>query len=329
MLIYNTTSTNPYYNLATEDYILKTYTTGDILLLWQNDNTIVVGVNQNTAEEINEPYAREHGINIVRRRTGGGAVYHDLGNLNFSFITNLENAEQLTIERFTLPIVKALQELGLEAECSGRNDIMVSGKKVSGNAQSVLKNRILHHGTLLFNSNIGVVASALKVKPEKFFSKSTKSVRSRVGNIAEFLPEGFSMEQFKKHIIQSLSAGQGNRELLLTPGDVAEIQQLQKNQYETWDWNFGKSPHFNFKNMKKYPGGIVEINLLVQEGYIKKCAIFGDFMALKSTEQLAGKLENIRYAKADIKAALHGVALAEYLGAVTLEDLTDCMLNPN
>ena len=201
-----THSQNPYYNLAFEEYVLCHRTEGDYLLLWQNDNTIVVGRNQNTEAEINRAFVEEHHINVVRRGTGGGAVYHDLGNLNYSFITDVGD-DGISIRRFTQPVVAALRSLGLNAEASGRNDILVEGRKVSGTAQRRHAGRILHHGTLLFDANPGMVAGALNVDPEKFRSKSTKSVRARIGNIRDFLPVDMDLPAFWTYLKDALSGG--------------------------------------------------------------------------------------------------------------------------
>ena len=185
-----TGSVDPCYNLALEQYVLEHFREGDWLLLWQNANTVVIGLNQNTAEEINAAFVEKHGVTVVRRMTGGGAVYHDLGNLNYSFICDVGNAEELTIRRFTDPVCRALAAMGVDAETSGRNDILVGGKKVSGVAQRITNGRILHHGTLLFDSDPAMIEGALKADPAKFRSKSAKSVRSRVGNIRDYLSFG-------------------------------------------------------------------------------------------------------------------------------------------
>ena len=198
-----TGSTDPAYNLAFEEYVLTHRMDGDYLILWQNDNTVVVGQNQNTAAEINRAFVEEHHINVVRRGTGGGAVYHDLGNLNYSFINDVGD-DGISIRRFTQPVVAALRSLGLNAEASGRNDILVEGRKVSGTAQRVYKTRILHHGTLLFDSDPDMVAGALNVDPEKFRSKGRKSVRSRIGNIRSFLKQDMTLQDFWAHLRVSL-----------------------------------------------------------------------------------------------------------------------------
>ena len=200
-----TGSVDPCYNLALEQYVLEHFREGDWLLLWQNANTVVIGLNQNTAEEINAAFVEKHGVNVVRRMTGGGAVYHDLGNLNYSFICDVGNAEELTIRRFTDPVCRALAAMGVDAETSGRNDILVGGKKVSGVAQRITNGRILHHGTLLFDSDPAMIEGALKADPAKFRSKSAKSVRSRVGNIRDYLPADADLAQFRERLLRELT----------------------------------------------------------------------------------------------------------------------------
>ena len=182
-----TGSIDPAYNLAFEEYVLRNKKEGDFLLLWQNDNAVIIGRNQNTEEEIDKAFVEAHGIKVVRRITGGGAVYHDLGNLNYSFITDCTAFNKDALAAFTEPVAAALRALGAPAQLSGRNDIVIEGKKVSGTAQRIQDGRILHHGTLLFQSDPEMIAGALKADPDKFRSKSTKSVRSRVGNIADYL----------------------------------------------------------------------------------------------------------------------------------------------
>lgn len=239
-----TGSFDPCFNLAFEEFVLCNRTEGDYLLLWQNRNTVVVGRNQNTEEEINRPFVSRHRIHVVRRMTGGGAVYHDLGNLNYSLITDAPDAERISMERFTLPVVNALRGLGLDAEASGRNDILVSGRKVSGTAQRLYRDRILHHGTLLFDSDPEMIAGALCADPEKFRSKSTKSVRSRVGNIRSFLPTDMTLEQFWGYL-KSCLCENGFETGELDKQELNRIRNLKREKYDTWEWNYGKSPKYD------------------------------------------------------------------------------------
>jgi lipoate-protein ligase A len=324
--------TDPYTNLATEDYILSTFTEDDYLLFWRNDNTIVVGLHQNTQEEINTAFVDANNIRVVRRRTGGGAVYHDLGNLNFSFITDARDAARITMERFTLPIVRGLADMGLQAETSGRNDILINGSKISGNAQCLHKNRILHHGTLLFDSDLSVLSKALNVKPEKFLSKSVKSVRARVGNIKDFLPGPMSMENFSEHLLQSLTnyslAQNVKAETLeLSAQDINAIKELRASKYAAWEWIYGRSPDFNFKNIQKYSGGFLEALLDIKDGHIKNCKFFGDFMALRPAALVAEKLLGVKYTREDVADILKQLPLTEFFDTISLNEILNCMFD--
>ena len=242
-----TGSQDPAYNLAFEEYVLAHRTEGDYLILWQNDNTVVIGRNQNAEEEIDRAFVEAHGVRVVRRTTGGGAVYHDLGNLNYSFITDAGEAENLAMERFTRPVVQALRGLGLQAEASGRNDILVEGKKVSGTAQRLLNGRILHHGTLLFDTDPDKVAGALRADPEKFRSKSAKSVRSRVGNIRDFLRTDMDLPAFWAYL-KTAMAGEGFMTGALSPEELKAVETLKRSRYDAWEWNFGRSPAYDMVN---------------------------------------------------------------------------------
>lgn len=315
-----THSQNPYYNLAFEEYVLCHRTQGDYLLLWQNDNTIVVGQNQNTEAEINRAFVEQHHINVVRRSTGGGAVYHDLGNLNYSFITDVGD-DGISIRRFTEPVVAALRSLGLNAEASGRNDILVEGRKVSGTAQRRHGGRILHHGTLLFDANPGMVAGALNVDPEKFRSKSTKSVRSRIGNIRDFLPNDMELPAFWAYLKDALSGG-GLTSGALSAGELAEVDRLKREKYDTWEWNYGRSPKFDVRCKRYWDGGCLEANVSIANGVITDVRFFGDFLSVCGLEELVERLKGVTFRPEDVRAVLNDSPVGELFGGITADEVT-------
>ena len=317
-----TGSQSPYYNLAFEEYVLTHRTQGDYLLLWQNENTIVVGQNQNTEAEINRPFVEAHHINVVRRSTGGGAVYHDLGNLNYSFITDAGELQELAMQRFTAPVVEALKGLGLPAEASGRNDILVEGRKVSGTAQRLYGNRILHHGTLLFDANPDMVAGALQVDPEKFRSKSTKSVRSRIGNIRSFLKQDMDMPAFWEYLKEAL-AGSGMVFDTLTADELAQVDKLKAEKYDTWEWNYGRSPKFDMTGKRYWDGGCLEVGVSVSHGCITDIRFNGDFLAVCSIEPLVEALRGVPFRREDVCRVLNSLSISKLLGAITEEQVLD------
>ncbi len=317
-----TNSTDPCYNLAFEEYILKNKTEGNWLMLWQNANTIVIGLNQNTAEEINAAFVKEHDITVVRRTTGGGAVYHDLGNLNYSFITDVGDKEKLSIKEFSCPVLRALSNLGLNAVLGGRNDISIDGKKVSGVAQRVFGSRILHHGTLLFESNAEMIAGALNVDPTKFQSKSAKSVRSRVGNIKDFLPYEMTLAEFWQALLDELSVD-GAYLGTLTDCELAEISKNADEKYRTWDWTYGKNPNFSFSNKVRYAGGLLEVKLNTVNNVISDAAFSGDFMAVTDSADAAKSLCGVKLERAAVLSALEKVDIPSVFGGITLDEIVD------
>lgn len=323
MFYLETGSQNPYYNLAFEEFVLHHRTDGDYLLLWQNDNTIVVGQNQNTEGEINRPFVEAHKINVVRRSTGGGAVYHDLGNLNYSFITSVEDAERLTMEGFTRPVVAALRGLGLQAEASGRNDILVDGRKVSGTAQRLAKGRILYHGTLLFDSNPGMVEGALQVDPAKFRSKSAKSVRSRIGNIRSALKTDMTLPEFWAYLKTALA--DEITPAALTPEELAAVEELKRTKYDTWEWNFGRSPKYDRTNKAWFDGGGLEIRAAVEKGLLTDIVFYGDFLAVSSLEDLTAALRGCPFRREAVAEILDRFPLDALFGGIRKDEILDTM----
>lgn len=315
--------TDPRINLAIEEHALKNLDVNEsYLLFYINEPSIIIGKNQNTIEEINTDYVEKNGIHVVRRLSGGGAVYHDLGNLNFSFITKDEGNSFLNFKKFTEPVVKALNKLGVNAELKGRNDILVGERKISGNAQFSTRGRMFSHGTLMFDSEIENVVSALKVRKDKIESKGIKSIRSRVANISEFLDEKMTIEQFKEKLLQSIFEGEiPIPEYRLTEEDWKQIHEISKVHYANWDWNYGKSPHFNIQHSHRFPVGLIEFRLDVDKGQIQECKIFGDFFGVGDVKDIEDRLTGVRYEKSAIHSALEDVDIKHYFGNVEKEDI--------
>ena len=311
MLLINNTNTNAYFNLAMEEYFLKN-TNEDIFLLWQNENSIIVGKNQNTLSEINYDYVKENNIKVVRRLSGGGAVFHDLGNINFTFISCNDNSFS-DFKKFTMPIVEALKELNVHAEFSGRNDLLIDGQKFSGNAQYNYKNKVMHHGTLLFSSEINDLSNALKVRPSKFQGKSVKSVKSRVTNISSHLDKKMTVLEFKDYLMDFINKRDENSHFYeLNDKDIESINKLVEEKYSTWEWNFGYSPKYSLYNELKYPGGNVEFSLDVHDGLIKDIKFFGDFFGKEDISFIENKLRNVKHNEYSIKSALEDVDINNY-----------------
>lgn len=286
----------------------------------------MVGQNQNTEAEINRPFVEAHGIHVVRRITGGGAVYHDLGNLNYSFITDAGASDQITISRFTSPVVAALRKLGVDAEASGRNDILAGGRKCSGTAQRLHENRILHHGTLLFDSNLEAAAEALRVDAAKFHSKSVQSVRSRIGNIRPQLSEDMTLPMFWEYLKSELS-GSGLTQERLAEEEQAKIRHLKTSKYDTWEWVFGKSPKYNVSNRRKWEGGFLEPRIVVEGGHIQDIVFYGDFLAVSPMEDVCATLRGCAFRREDIASVLRHFALPRYFGSIRQEEILDTIFS--
>lgn len=312
--------TDPYFNLALEEYLLREKN-GDYFVLWRDEPCIVVGKNQNTLSEINEEYIKKHDIKVVRRQSGGGAVFHDLGNLNFTFIVEDDGKKFNDFETFVIPIIGVLNELGVKAEFSGRNDLLIDGKKFSGNAQCKYKNRVMHHGTLLFSSDIVNLSDALISKPIKFSDKAVKSVSSRITNIGEHLQESLSVIDFKNKIFEYIGRKDKDKAITaLANEEIEKVKNLVKTKYETWQWNFGQSPKYNFYNEKKLSAGTIELSIDVEKGTMKNIKIFGDFFGEGNLEDiekaLIGKKHNIE----EIQRVIDNIDMKKYFGNINKDE---------
>lgn len=318
----NEKNSDPRINLAIEEHLVRNVNLGsDILLFYINQPSIIIGRNQNTLEEINYPYVEEHQIIVVRRLSGGGAVYHDHGNLNFSFL-NANGREYLhNFKKFTAPVVKVLNEMGVSAEMNGRNDIVVEERKISGNAQYAIGTKLVSHGTLLFNSDLSTVTEALNVKTEKIESKGIKSVRSRVANISEYLKHEMDIMEFRSRVKDGILSEANNGEYKLTEQDWQEINKISRDRYQQWEWNFGRSPKFNIQKTQRFPFGQIDARIEVHNGEIQNVKLFGDFLGLRDVGDVEAQLIGVRYEKKHLQEALENVELKDYLGGLSSQEL--------
>ncbi len=279
---------DPYFNLATEEYLLKNFTE-DIFMLWRSESSIVVGKHQNALAEINHQYVRENNIKIARRLSGGGTVFHDPGNVNFTFIKKVEKLEEVNFKIFTQPIVTVLQKLGLDAYSTGRNDLMIDGKKISGNAEHIFRKRVLHHGTLLFNSQLNKLRNALKVDLSRFEHKAVQSNRSEVGNISDYLKPEMSVNEFSNYIFENISREYQDFKILeLSQEDIYEIEKLRNEKYCLWDWIYGYSPKYTYRNELITGNGKISFFLNVKKGRITESGWKGSI-----SQTLADQLSEI------------------------------------
>ncbi len=321
-------SNDPPYNLALEEYVLRRLDPRqDYLILWQNRPAVIVGRFQNTAEEVNQPYVDGHGVSVVRRLSGGGAVYHDLGNLNFTFIVQREPGGFNDFHRFTLPVLETLKSFGVPAERSSRNDLTIEGQKFSGNAQYVSGGRLLHHGTILFDSDLDAVASVLRVQPDKIESHGIKSVRSRVTNVRPYLPAAIGLEEFIARLTAEVGQQGGGLGPTYRLGEEDElgVEGLRRERYARWQWNYGDSPAFALKARRRFAQGSVEMRLDVHEGVIRDCRIYGDFLGSRDIGELEAALRGQRFALQGLRATLAEQSVEEFLGGIGREDLLDLL----
>lgn len=314
MIYLESHSMDPYFNLALEEFVFEKLDRNEsYFMLWQNENTVVVGKYQNTAEEINQSYIQSHGIRVARRLSGGGAVYHDSGNLNYTFVVDQNDYAQFNFQQFVRPVIQALKRLGVEAEFNGRNDLTIDGRKFSGSAQYARHGRLLHHGCIMLNTNLTNVADALNPRMAKFESKSVKSVRSRVTTINAHAPSPISMDLFRSTLRSCLLESGDLKQKELTEEDLAEVERLRRDKYATWAWNYGRSPAYHMRREQKFEAGMVTVCLQAEEGRIQSIRFYGDFFGNGEISEL--------------ETALTGVALDENLEKCLIERNVNHYLN--
>ncbi|MGX7059616.1 lipoate--protein ligase [Vagococcus humatus] len=324
---------DPRVNLAIETYLMKEVPVDEpILLFYINEPSIIIGRNQNTIEEINKDYVEEKGIHVVRRLSGGGAVYHDFGNLNFSFIMPDDGNSFRDFAKFTQPIIDALHAMGVEgAKLKGRNDLVIDDKKFSGNAMYATNGRMFAHGTIMFDSDINEVVKALKVRKDKIESKGIKSIRSRVTNIKPYLSDDYqnmSTIDFRENILLRIFEVEDVSQIKtyeLTEKDWEKINHISNDYYRNWDWNYGKSPEFEILRRERFDIGSIEARLNVASGVIQEVKIFGDFFGLGEISDVEEALTGIQYDKASVTDAVTKIDLKKYFGNIETEDLVNLL----
>lgn len=317
---------DPAFNLAAEEYLLKNFSC-PVFRLWRNDPSVIVGKNQNALAEIDIDYVKANGIPVIRRLSGGGAVFHDPGNINFTFIDRKAAAEETNaiFRRFTAPILDFLRTLGVEAALSGRNDLCIGERKFSGNAVCLWRDRVLLHGTLLFDVSMNSLSKALLSRPEKYSDKAVKSNVSRVTNILSHLEEKMDVEEFIDRLNRFVVEGTGGTDVEargFTAEESAAIEALADGRYRQESWNFGASPKYGFSRIRKFPCGLVELYMKVEKGIICDLDIRGDYFFSAPTGEFCRHMEGCSHTKEEIAERISAISFSDYFNGISLDELT-------
>ena len=325
MIFLKNDSTDPYFNIALEEYFLKNLEFEDtIFSLWQNKPCVIIGKHQNPYAEVNHKFVLEHNIPIARRITGGGAVYHDLGNLNFTFVTKVDHFDSIDIASYIMPIVEALNRIGLDARLSDRNSITIDGKKISGTAEAFANKKLLCHGTLLFNSNLNILKEALKPPNITVETKSVKSIPGVVANIKDFLEHKYDISTFKNELINQIFSDIPYKEYSLTENDIENIEKLAKEKFSTWDWIYGESPPFTIRNSIQLPSGNITFKAEVERGgTIKNIKFEGDVLISPQISYLEKLLQGKKYRIEEFEEIFKNIKITDYFKDVTLKELIE------
>lgn len=321
-------SNNPAYNIALEAYAFRELLSEDeIFILWINEPAIIIGKHQNTIQEINKEYIDANGIHVARRLSGGGAVYHDLNNLNYTIISNKSEEGAFDFKTFSQPVIETLADLGVKAEFTGRNDLEINGKKFCGNAQAYYKGRMMHHGCLLFDVDMTVLGYALKVSKDKIESKGIKSVRARVTNIIDELPEKITVNEFSDKILAKMKETYPDMtEYVLSEDELAKIQKSADEQFGNWDWVYGKAPEYTIERNVRYPAGKINTFANVEKSIIKNIKIYGDFFGIKDVQDIEELLVGTRYENKDVLEKLKTIDTTQYFSGMTVEEVAKAIV---
>ncbi len=325
MIYLDSNSSNANYNFALEAYAMHELDIADsYFMFWRTQPTLMIGQYQNALQEINLDYVEDNNINVVRRVTGGGTIYTDLGGWQFSYIFKDTKDQDIIFQKFTEPIIAALKHIGIDACHSGRNDLLIDGKKFSGNAQYIRGNLLLHHGSLLFNTDLDNLVKALSVNDEKLISKGIKSVRQRVTNIADYLDKEMTSLEFRELMLEYLTKDM--QRYTLTEEDDRRINRIKASQFDSWDWNFGKTPEFTFSREKRFQGGKLVVQALVKGGIIEDVNFYGDFFAKGNLSQLQNALRGCRYEYAAVERSLGKSRADDYFYNITKENILELLI---
>lgn len=323
MMFIDSGSTNAPFNFALEKYVMESLNVSDeYFMFWRTEPTLMTGRFQNTLSEINMQYAREHGINIVRRVSGGGTIYTDPNGWQFSFIVKGKGRMDFAV--FTKPIIEALRSIGIDAELTGRNDLTIQGRKFSGNAQYIGKNVMLHHGSILFDTDLEALVRSLNVDDEKIISKGIKSVRQRVTNISEHLKTKMTSLEFRDLMLDYLLRGADRYEL--NKNDIEAVNEIKRTKFNSWDWNYGNDPKFNVERENRFPGGKLSVKSFIENGVISDISFYGDFFADERIESVKETLIGCRYNEDDIKDALKNALADECFYNITIDQILSCII---
>lgn len=322
-------STKPDYNIALEEYCFKKLVQHDkVFILWINEPAIIVGKNQNTHEEVNAEFVKDNGIHVVRRISGGGAVYHDHNNLNYTIISNEDKGADFDFKTFSQPVIDTLAELGVKAEFTGRNDLVIDGKKICGNAQAYLKGRVMHHGCLLFDTDLTVLSKALEAPKDKIESRGVKSVRSAVSNILPYLPEKISVEEFSERLLNHMKQKFPEmKEYHFTADELEAIEQLRNEKFGTWEWNYGHSPKFDIERNTRFTAGKIQVLADVKNLHIERIRFYGTFFGnISDLTAVENALKGVRYTPEAVHEAFAQLDYNNYFAGFSLNELTEAVV---
>lgn len=322
-------SNKPDYNIALEEYCFKKLLKHDkVFILWINEPAIIVGKHQNTIEEINREYVERHGIHVVRRISGGGAVYHDLNNLNYTIISNEDKGADFDFKTFSKPVIDTLADLGVKAEFAGRNDLVIEGKKICGNAQAYIQGRVMHHGCLLFDTDLSVLSKALEAPKDKIESKGVKSVRSAVDNILPHLPVKISVHEFADKLLEHMkSKFPEMKEYRFSDEELAEIEQLRASKFGSWEWNYGHSPKFGIERQSRFTAGKIQVFADIKNSIIRQIRFYGTFFGNNSNlTEVEEVLTGVKYTHESVRKALSEIEFNSYFAGFSLDELTEAVV---